>query len=38
MLNNPDVTPEFQGNTDSVGTENYNMKLGERRAKRYSII
>jgi len=33
MLDNPDVTLELQGNTDSIGTESYNMKLGERRAK-----
>ena len=33
MLDNPDVTLELQGNTDSVGTDSYNMKLGERRAK-----
>jgi outer membrane protein OmpA-like peptidoglycan-associated protein len=33
MLDNPDVWLELQGNTDSIGTEDYNMKLGERRAK-----
>ena len=33
MLDNPDVTLELQGNTDSIGTDSYNMKLGERRAK-----
>jgi outer membrane protein OmpA-like peptidoglycan-associated protein len=33
MLDNPDVTLELQGNTDSVGTDSYNMKLGERRAQ-----
>jgi outer membrane protein OmpA-like peptidoglycan-associated protein len=33
MLDNPDVTLELQGNTDFIGTESYNMKLGERRAK-----
>jgi outer membrane protein OmpA-like peptidoglycan-associated protein len=33
MLDNPDVWLELQGNTDSVGTDSYNMKLGERRAK-----
>lgn len=33
MLDNPDVWLELQGNTDSIGTESYNMKLGERRAK-----
>jgi OOP family OmpA-OmpF porin len=33
MLDNPDVWLELQGNTDSVGTASYNMKLGERRAK-----
>ena len=33
MLDNPDVWLELQGNTDSVGTESYNMKLGERRAQ-----
>ena len=32
MLDNPDVWLELQGNTDSVGTDSYNMKLGERRA------
>jgi len=33
MLDNPNVMLELQGNTDSVGTDSYNMKLGERRAK-----
>ena len=32
MLDNPDVTLELQGNCDSVGTDSYNMKLGQRRA------
>ena len=33
MQDNPDVVLELQGNTDSVGTEAYNMALGDRRAK-----
>ena len=33
MLDNPYVTLELQGNTDSIGTDSYNMRLGERRAK-----
>mgnify|MGYP001583254905 FL=1 len=32
MLDNPDVWLELQGNCDSIGTDSYNMKLGERRA------
>jgi outer membrane protein OmpA-like peptidoglycan-associated protein len=32
MQDNPDVTLELQGNTDSVGTDAYNKVLGERRA------
>jgi len=32
MLDNPDVWLELQGNCDSVGTDSYNMKLGQRRA------
>jgi outer membrane protein OmpA-like peptidoglycan-associated protein len=33
MLDNPYVTLELQGNTDSIGTDSYNMKLGDRRAE-----
>jgi len=33
MQDNPNVVLELQGNTDSVGTDAYNMKLGDRRAK-----
>ncbi len=33
MQDNPNVTLELQGNTDSVGTDVYNKKLGDRRAK-----
>jgi len=29
---NPDVVLELQGNTDSVGTDAYNLALGKRRA------
>jgi outer membrane protein OmpA-like peptidoglycan-associated protein len=32
MMDNPDVVLELQGNTDSVGTDKYNMALGHRRA------
>lgn len=32
MKDNPDVVLELQGNTDSVGTDAYNMALGKRRA------
>jgi len=33
MQENPEVVLELQGNTDSVGTDAYNKKLGDRRAK-----
>lgn len=33
MTDNPDVTLELQGHTCSMGSEAYNRKLGERRAK-----
>jgi outer membrane protein OmpA-like peptidoglycan-associated protein len=33
MQDDPDVMLELQGNTDSVGTDAYNKKLGERRAE-----
>ena len=33
MQDSPDVVLELQGNTDSVGTDAYNQKLGNRRAK-----
>jgi outer membrane protein OmpA-like peptidoglycan-associated protein len=33
MAENPDVVLELQGNTDSVGTDKYNMALGKRRAE-----
>jgi outer membrane protein OmpA-like peptidoglycan-associated protein len=33
MAENPDVVLELQGNTDSVGTDKYNMALGNRRAE-----
>jgi outer membrane protein OmpA-like peptidoglycan-associated protein len=33
MQDNPDVTLELQGNTDSVGSAAYNQALGKRRAK-----
>ena len=33
MQDNPDVVLELQGNTDSVGSDAYNKKLGDRRAK-----
>jgi len=32
MKDNPDVVLELQGNTDSVGTDAYNLALGKRRA------
>ena len=32
MMENPDVVLELQGNTDSVGSDKYNMALGRRRA------
>ena len=32
MQDNPGVVLELQGNTDSVGTDAYNMALGKRRA------
>jgi OOP family OmpA-OmpF porin len=33
MMDNPDVVLELQGNTCNIGSEAYNQKLGERRAK-----
>jgi len=33
MMENPDVVLELQGNTDSVGSDKYNMALGHRRAE-----
>jgi len=33
MAENPDVVLELQGNTDSVGSDKYNMALGRRRAE-----
>jgi outer membrane protein OmpA-like peptidoglycan-associated protein len=33
MQDNPDVTLELQGNTDSVGSAAYNQALGKRRAE-----
>lgn len=33
MMENPDVVLELQGNTDSVGSDQYNMALGNRRAE-----
>ena len=32
LLNNPDMKVEIQGYTDSIGSEDYNKKLGQRRA------
>jgi outer membrane protein OmpA-like peptidoglycan-associated protein len=32
MMENPEVVLELQGNTDSVGTDKYNMALGHKRA------
>jgi len=32
MKDNPGVVLELQGNTDSVGSDAYNMALGKRRA------
>jgi len=40
LENNPYVTVEVQGNTDSIGKESYNQKLSERRAvavKKYLV-
>lgn len=33
LLQNPALTLELQGHTDSIGTDAYNKALGERRAK-----
>lgn len=33
LLQNPDMRVEIQGHTDNIGSDDYNMKLGERRAK-----
>jgi OOP family OmpA-OmpF porin len=33
LLDNPDVTVRIDGHTDSVGSEEYNMGLSERRAE-----
>jgi OOP family OmpA-OmpF porin len=32
MKENPSLTIRIDGNTDNIGTEEYNMKLGEKRA------
>ena len=32
MKNNPDISLLIEGNTDSIGAEKYNEKLGEKRA------
>ena len=32
LKDNPNLTVELSGNTDSRGTDEYNKKLGERRA------
>ena len=32
MQDNPDVMLELQGNTDNIGTDEYNRALGQRRA------
>ncbi len=32
MKKNPDITVRIEGNTDNIGTEKYNEKLGEKRA------
>ena len=33
LQENPDLTVQIEGHTDSRATDEYNMKLGERRAK-----
>jgi len=33
LLMNPDMRVEIQGYTDNIGSEEYNMKLGEKRAQ-----
>lgn len=33
LMSNPNVRIEVAGHTDSVGSDSYNMSLGERRAK-----
>ncbi len=33
LLSNPDLKVEIQGHTDAVGSESYNMTLGEKRAQ-----
>ena len=33
MLDNPNVWLELDGNCDSIGSDSYNMKLGQRRAE-----
>jgi outer membrane protein OmpA-like peptidoglycan-associated protein len=33
LKDNPGLAVELQGNTDAIGTENYNMALGKRRAQ-----
>jgi OOP family OmpA-OmpF porin len=33
LLMNPDMRVEIQGHTDNIGSEDYNMKLGEKRAQ-----
>ena len=32
LKNNPDISLLIEGNTDSIGAEKYNEKLGEKRA------
>jgi OOP family OmpA-OmpF porin len=36
MQNDPSLRADIVGHTDSVGTEEYNMRLSERRAKAVS--
>jgi OOP family OmpA-OmpF porin len=33
IKSNPDVKVDIQGHTDSIGSEEYNLALSERRAK-----
>jgi OOP family OmpA-OmpF porin len=32
MKDNPELTVRIDGHTDNIGTEEYNIKLGEKRA------